>query len=295
MVKAVLAEPLVQFLLFGVVLFGIEASVIESSMDEHEAVILVDEAALVNFIGDQTNSSQENALKKWQQLDDSAKRWVIDDFVREEALYRKALRFGLNENDYVIRRRLVQKMEFAGKAFTDSSAPPSDDAVRAYYAKHREMFLEPPTVTFTHVFFDHESHEVEGAQPQAIAALSQLRGQQVAFDESGRFGERFAYHRHYIDQSEALIADHFGAEFAHRIFAMDPERGWQGPIPSERGLHLVLVAQRAEARLPTLSEVRQRVISELVQQRVKAQTRAFQDRLLAEFTIKSDFDVLDQP
>ena len=50
-----------------------------------------------------------------------------------------------------------------------------------------------------------------------------------------------------------------------------------------------------EARLPSLGEVRQRVVSELMQQRIKARTTAFEDRLLAEFTIVSDFDRLEQP
>ena len=93
MVKAVFTEPLVQFLLLGAALFGLEAWVIKSSNAVNDQVIRVDEAAVVNFIGDQTNTTQANALKKWQQLDDAARRWVVDDFVREEALYRKALSF----------------------------------------------------------------------------------------------------------------------------------------------------------------------------------------------------------
>ena len=295
MVKAVLSEPLAQFLLLGAALFCVEIWVIESSNTLDDKVIRVDQAAVINFIGDQTNSTQANALKKWQQLDDSARRWVVDDYVREEALYRKALSFELNENDYVIRRRLVQKMEFAGKTFADDLAPPSDEAVQAYYEEHHDLFLEPATVTFTHVFFDDESLGLEGEVDRAVATLAQLRDEQVVFDQSGRFGERFAYHRNYIDQSEPLIADHFGSEFARQIFLMDVTKGWQGPVLSERGAHLVLIADRAEARLPSLGEVRQRVVSELMQQRIKARTTAFEDRLLAEFTIVSDFDRLEQP
>ena len=295
MVKAVFTEPLVQFFMLGAALFGLEAWVIKSSNAVNDQVIRVDEAAVVNFIGDQTNTTQANALKKWQQLDDAAQRWVVDHFVREEALYRKALSFGLNENDYVIRRRLVQKMEFAGKTFDDDLALPSDEAIQAYYAGHPALFLEPPTVTFTHVFFRHESLGSDGEMERAVAALGQLREEGVAFDQSGRFGERFAYHRNYIDQSQPLIADHFGVEFARQVFLMDEANGWQGPVLSERGVHLVLIANRSDARLPALVEVRQRIVSELMQQRIKTRTTAFEDRILAEFTIESDFDRLEHP
>jgi hypothetical protein len=58
---------------------------------------------------------------------------------------------------------------------------------------------------------------------------------------------------------------------------------------------LVLIANRSDARLPALVEVRQRIVSELMQQRIKTRTTAFEDRILAEFTIESDFDRLEQP
>jgi len=37
---------------------------------------------------------------------------LIDDYVREEVLYREAIAIGLDRNDDIVRRRLIQKMEF---------------------------------------------------------------------------------------------------------------------------------------------------------------------------------------
>jgi hypothetical protein len=39
-------------------------------------------------------------------------RSLIDDCVREEVLFREAIAMGLDRNDDIVRRRLVQKMEF---------------------------------------------------------------------------------------------------------------------------------------------------------------------------------------
>ena len=38
---------------------------------------------------------------------------LIEGCVQEEALHRESLSLGLDVNDYVIRQRLVQKMEYA--------------------------------------------------------------------------------------------------------------------------------------------------------------------------------------
>ena len=47
----------------------------------------------------------------------------------------------------------------------------------------------------------------------------------------------------------------FGPGFAQDLLTLEPGR-WQGPIESGYGLHLVLVTQREEGRLPALDEVR---------------------------------------
>jgi hypothetical protein len=41
---------------------------------------------------------------------------LIDEYVREEVLYREAIAMGLDRNDGIVRRRLVQKMEFLGQS-----------------------------------------------------------------------------------------------------------------------------------------------------------------------------------
>ena len=75
---------------------------------------------------------------------------LVEDFVREEVLYREALALGLDLADLVVRRRLVQKMEVLALA---DSAPIGDAAVTDYFLAHREDYRLPETISFTHVFF----------------------------------------------------------------------------------------------------------------------------------------------
>ena len=65
---------------------------------------------------------------------------LVEDFVREEALYREALARGLDLADLVVRHRLVQKMELL--AFQDS-APLGDAGVMDYFLAHREGYRLP--------------------------------------------------------------------------------------------------------------------------------------------------------
>ena len=56
---------------------------------------------------------------------------AVEDHVREEVYYREALALGLDRDDTVIRRRLMQKMEFLTEAAA-ADATAGDAALRTY-------------------------------------------------------------------------------------------------------------------------------------------------------------------
>ena len=69
-------------------------------------------------------------------------RGLIDEAVREEILYREALRRGLDRGDPIVRRRLAQKMTFM---LEDSAALPEPTAreVEEHFAAHAERYRGP--------------------------------------------------------------------------------------------------------------------------------------------------------
>lgn len=69
-------------------------------------------------------------------------RGLIDEAVREEVLYREALRRGLDRGDPIVRRRLAQKMAFM---LEDSAPPPEPTAreVEERFAAHAELYRDP--------------------------------------------------------------------------------------------------------------------------------------------------------
>ena len=109
----------------------------------------------------------EHLERQWRRPPTSAESdRFLADFVREEILYREALALGLDHDDLVVRRRLVQKMEML--ALRDASAITESDLMD-HYLDHRADYALPESVSFRQVFF---STALRGADAQAAAVIA---------------------------------------------------------------------------------------------------------------------------
>lgn len=196
-------------------------------------------------------------------------RAEVDRFVREEVLYREALALGLDRGDLIIRRRLVQKMEF----FLEDVAPPrspSDETLGAYLAAHADRYASPPRVSLRHVFFD-RGRRGDHLDADARAALTALRGGA----DAATLGDPFVSGSSIVDAEVSRVAGDFGDGFARAVEGLSTG-SWQGPVASSYGLHLVLVTARAAGTARRLDEVRDRVISDWrVDDRERANREAY--------------------
>ena len=102
-------------------------------------------------------------------------------------------------------------------------------------------------------------------------------------------GERFLYHRNYVNKDEETIASHFGEGLKEAVFtAKISDTQWQGPIQSNYGFHLVLLTQRSEAFYPELSEVKSRVAQDLHQERQQEQLKQAITRMSEGYEVTVD-------
>ena len=128
-----LKEPLTQFILGGFILFlMVEFFTPSQAVSNNPHDISVDEAALLNYIQFRSKAFNIEAARQYLQtltIEDRAQ--LIDDFVRDEVLYRAALSLALDENDEVIRRRLIQKLEYISQGFVDNGADISEVDLRS--------------------------------------------------------------------------------------------------------------------------------------------------------------------
>ena len=259
--KRFLEEPLVHFLAAGIGLFVLFGIVNRDEPEDDPNVITVDQEALLTFVQYRIKAfNPELAEKKLQSLSKDELDRLIDDYVREEVLHREALALGLDEDDYVIRRRLVQKLEFITEGFAEASTEADEAALQRYFDAHKADYYVEPYVTFTHVFFETEHRPREEARALTEQKLRELNRKSTPFSDAPKHGDRFLYHVNYVERTPEYVASHFGPPMAKAVFELEPnDLVWRGPFDSPYGVHLVLLITNEPGREPELSEIEGRV------------------------------------
>ena len=202
---------------------------------------------------------------------------------REEALYRQALAGGLEQDDAIIRRRLVQKIEFlfADPALTGT---PTEKDLASYLQQHRDRYQEPGKVAFSQVYFS-RSRRGSRTDEDTHAFLARLTAQRHPPEQSPPDGgDPFMLGYDFPAESREEIAVQFGDSFAAAINGLAPGL-WQGPIESAFGAHLVRVSGRQEGRLPSLDEVRARVFADVMNERRKAAAERAYARIRSHYQV----------
>lgn len=273
-------EPLLHFLVIGACLFALFYQVADP-VDIAEPNLIVVNRADVDRLSSQFQRQWKRPPTE-QEL-----KGLIDAFVREEVLYREALALGLDKDDVIIRRRLGQKLEFLFKDLAEQSEP--DDAeLERFLTDNPERYTIPGRSSFSHVYFNRDKRGAS-AKDDALEALARLNGATGAMDLA-ELGDRFLYQYRFDDQSPAQIARVFGSDFSERLNAVEIG-GWQGPIESGYGLHLVRVTARSDARQPELDEIRDKVTWDVIAERRQEIDAAFYKELKGRYELRFDPEI----
>lgn len=280
--RAVAGEPLVHFLLLGGFLFILFA--IFAPADTASRTIVVDRPALLEYLQYRAKRfDSEGAARMLDNMSEAQRDELVADYVDQEVLYRQAVRYGLDQDDDVIKQRMVQKSRFIVEA--GGREEPEEAELRAYYREHIGDFSEPRRLTFTHVFFDAEQHG-EGAQALARDAVSRLNARNVGFSDVHQIGDRFPYLVNYVERPLDYVAQHFGENFATEAVETGPADKWVGPWRSQHGWHAVMVTENIEPSAIPFEEVRSNVASALVEKETWGRREEAMKRLKRDYDIR---------
>ena len=264
-------SPLVIFLLLGAGVFALDRG-----LDRGEA-----ERRVVNVTDEQVVAVRARWAAQWGREPSGPElERLLDEAVREEILYREALRLGLDRDDPIVRRRLAQKMTFLLEDRAGAPAP-SEQEIEAHYAAHEDRYREPRRTTFRHVFLSADRR----AEPERDAAELLRAVLSTAEGAWRRFGDPFMLLREYADRTDRELGELFGAPFVETLRAL-PAGEWRGPVRSAHGVHLVWVIGRQEPRLPELAAVRDRVTEDLLEARRRQRNDAAFQALLARYHVR---------
>ena len=290
--NGLLRSPFVFFVVAGLVLFAVVKAFEDPAEGDRggDAAIVVEREALLDFVQLRSGEADAGALAaRWDRLDGAARRVWIDRFVREEALVREARRLGLDRDDDLIRRRLIQQMEFLVEAGSDE--PIDGTALEAAYEARSAEHRVPAILTFGHVFVRDPAALTPDASAEAAARAESLRAaldeEKVDFDGARARGDRFLYHRVYVDRTLDEVRAHFGPEMASALERLTPDAArWQGPIASQHGWHVVLLTRRTEARTPSLEEIRGTLAEALRRERREASVERGVDAIVGAYEVR---------
>jgi hypothetical protein len=241
--RTLLREPLLHFLVIGLLLFLFYDRL--NPADAGRSRIVVGQAQVAAL------ASQYEAT--WSRKPTAPElAGLVEDHVRDEIAFREGVALGLDRDDPVIKRRIRQKLEVMAEENLADEAP-TDAALAAWLQAHPDSFRQAATASFEQVFLGNGLGEAELARRLAAARAALGRGEPPA-----TLGVATRLPRRGVDTPLDQVAREFGRGFASRLEGLALGQ-WVGPVDSAFGAHLVRVGQRASAVLPPLESVRAQV------------------------------------
>ena len=264
-------QPLLHFLVLGAVLVALDSAGQAADSDGPSFTIEV----TAEHVAELKHALLTIPGATSTQLDDEIQR-----FAEHEALVREARRLGLERGDLIIRRRLIQKMEFLIDDLV-AVQPATESELRAWLETHREKYREPARYDVEHVFFSRERRR-DHADADADAALA-------AWRRSGQMasGDPFLGGSHLQARTREQLGRGFGERFADGVVsgAEQADLGWQGPFPSRYGHHLVRAVVARPASDPAFESVKNRIRQDLLDTRHRKAASAARRDLISKYTV----------
>ena len=254
-------EPLVHFVALGFVLY-VALTWGGSPPDPASRVINVGAA-------EKEKIAESWTLTMGRSPTDAELDVAVTSFVREEVLYREALRLGLDESDAIVRRRLVSKMDLSASLAAET-AEPTDAALRAFLDANADRYTDREAinakVSFEQAFFASE------AQARAALAAGGGTGQPTSLPPS------------LSDTAMRDVEARFGKQFASELSALEPGENWQGPLASGFGWHTVRLTAR-DAQPPDFESLRTTLANDWRTEQIAARKQRAYDVLASAYRI----------
>lgn len=221
LISQLLREPLLHFLILGMIIFVLSDVV---GTNKKEQIVIT--PALTQYL---FKHHQQLRLKVLSEKD---KKQILDDYIKEEMLYREAYHRGLDKGDSRIRQLLVRKMY---GVIQQSLPEPSEQELRAFYLDNPELFSSPATLTLEQVYFKH-------ADDIPDFLLTTLNSGASFLD----YGENMSnFGRVIRNVTPAVLSRELGAKTANDIQSTQHQL-WFGPTHSRYGVHFFRITQRHE-------------------------------------------------
>lgn len=263
-------EPLLHFLVIGVVIFAVF-----SIASKEEAVVGGNKIVVSSA---ETERLSDNWSKRMNRPPTEIElQGLIEAFIKEEVYYREALALGLDQDDTIIRRRLMQKMEFLSNDLAELNQP-DESALNKYFLENQEKYRLPARISFTHIYF---SIDKRGAM--ALADSKRVLAE-LDVPRAPERGDSFMMEYDFVQETPSEVARSFGSGFAEQLFTLETNT-WQGPIASGYGYHLVRISEKINARMPEIASVIDKVRTDFMFEQRQKTNKEIYERFKSRYEI----------
>ena len=238
--KGLLLDPFVHFLLLGIAIYA-SAQLLRPVTEDQRIAVRPDRVA-------ETFARQYGRYPAAMELSE-----LIDRYVREEIYFREGLALGLQQDDEIVRRRVVQKYEFLQQ---DTTLIPEPDraTLQAFFNSHRAAYATDERISFTHVYFRSDGNDDASSLARADEVKQRLNAAHV--DRAPQAGDAFPELYDYSELGADGLTRLFGRYPLVTAALQAPVGEWSGPYRSGYGWHLVLITHRSPAKTPDFEQVR---------------------------------------
>jgi hypothetical protein len=263
-------EPLLHFLIIGSLIFVLFSIVNKDEIDVSGNKIVVTAAEIERL--------SANWSKNWNRPPTETElKGLVESYIKEEVYYREALALGLDQNDTILRRRLMQKMEFLSNDLAELNQP-DESALNKYFLDNEDKYELPPRVSFTHIYFslDKRGAKVVEDAKSVLTGLNALRAPEL--------GDTFMMQYDFVQETPFEVERLFGKGFTEELFTLETNT-WQGPIESGYGLHLVRISKKVDSGMPELASVVGKVRTDLMFEQRKKMNKEIYEKFKQRYEI----------
>jgi len=260
-------EPLLHFLIIGALIFVL-FSIVNKEEDTVSGNKIVVTTAEIERLSD-------NWSKKWNRPPTETElKGLVESYIKQEVYYREALALGLDQNDTILRRRLMQKMEFLSNDLAELNQP-DESALKKYFLEHKDKYELPARVSFIHIYFSIDKRGAKAVQ-DAKGLLSELKTASGNVIRAPERGDSFMLQYDFVQETPFGVERLFGKVFAKQLFTLETNT-WLGPIESGYGLHLVRISKKIDSRMPEFASVIEKVRTDwMFEQRQKVNKEIYE-------------------
>ncbi len=280
--RTLLKDPFVHFLVLGAVIY-VAYGLLNDDQPTADPKAITITSGEIRWL-------QDSWQKRWRRPPtDVELEGLVKQHLRERVLHREAVSMGLDKEDVVVRRRLVQKLEFLTRDLIQIEEPTTEQ-LAAFLAEKSETYQIPARVTLTHVFYNPDQRpDTVGEDIQAD--LANLTRNGVDPGRAPEFGDRFLMQHFFADYTFRELNRLFGQEFSKQIAGQKAGR-WFGPVRSGYGQHLIYVHRVTAAKQPEIDTIRTKLVDDWKTARRAELQEEFVDGILSRYSVTIENDRL---